>query len=197
MNILVVTPGRLLQHMNETPYFDCDNLKVLVLDEVDRILDMGFSEELKQIISFLPMRRVQTLLFSATAKKSLQKYAKTLLNTDFNFFSMNNYEDSLSQALNAEGGGPQEEGKEDAEMVAKYVTPVKLTHFYMVIEADQKLDTLFSFMKSHKDAKCIVLFHELQAGPARVRKLLKAQNRRIANGNPRQAEANQTHGYLL
>lgn len=158
MNILVATPGRLLQHMNETPYFDCDNLKVLVLDEVDRILDMGFSEELKQIISFLPMRRVQTLLFSATAKKSLQKYAKTLLNTDFNFFSMNNYEDSLSQALNAEGGGPQEEGKEDAEMVAKYVTPVKLTHYYMVIEADQKLDTLFSFMKSHKEAKCIVFF---------------------------------------
>ena len=47
MNILVATPGRLLQHMNETPYFDLSNLKILVLDEVDRILDMGFKEEIE------------------------------------------------------------------------------------------------------------------------------------------------------
>lgn len=40
MNILVATPGRLLQHMDETPGFDCSNLQVLVLDEADRILDM-------------------------------------------------------------------------------------------------------------------------------------------------------------
>lgn len=40
MNILVCTPGRLLQHMDETPGFDCSNLQVLVLDEADRILDM-------------------------------------------------------------------------------------------------------------------------------------------------------------
>jgi ATP-dependent RNA helicase DDX10/DBP4 len=41
MNILICTPGRLLQHMDETPYFDCAQLKVLVLDEADRILDMA------------------------------------------------------------------------------------------------------------------------------------------------------------
>lgn len=40
MNILVATPGRLLQHMDETPGFDCSDLQVLVLDEADRILDM-------------------------------------------------------------------------------------------------------------------------------------------------------------
>jgi len=40
MNILVATPGRLLQHMDETPYFDCSSLSVLVLDEADRVLDM-------------------------------------------------------------------------------------------------------------------------------------------------------------
>jgi ATP-dependent RNA helicase DDX10/DBP4 len=40
MNVLVATPGRLLQHMDETPGFDCDNIQVLVLDEADRILDM-------------------------------------------------------------------------------------------------------------------------------------------------------------
>lgn len=40
MNILVATPGRLLQHMDETPGFDCSGLQLLVLDEADRILDM-------------------------------------------------------------------------------------------------------------------------------------------------------------
>ena len=41
MNILVATPGRLLQHMDETPYFDCSSLSMLVLDESDRVLDMA------------------------------------------------------------------------------------------------------------------------------------------------------------
>ena len=41
MNILVATPGRLLQHMDETPYFDCSSLSMLVLDEADRVLDMA------------------------------------------------------------------------------------------------------------------------------------------------------------
>lgn len=44
MNILVATPGRLLQHMNETMDFDYDKLQILAIDEVDRILDMGFKE---------------------------------------------------------------------------------------------------------------------------------------------------------
>ena len=43
MSILVCTPGRLLQHMDETPGFDASNLQMLILDEADRILDLGFS----------------------------------------------------------------------------------------------------------------------------------------------------------
>jgi ATP-dependent RNA helicase DDX10/DBP4 len=152
MNILVATPGRLLQHMNETPYFDWDNLQMLVLDEVDRILDMGFYDELNQILSNLPMKKVQTLLFSATAKKSLQKYARTVIGKNFNYFTLNNYDDSISQAIEGAPEGEEAKTGEDA-LVAKYITPIKLTHFYMQIEANQKLDTLFSFIKSHKDAK--------------------------------------------
>ena len=44
MNILICTPGRLLQHMDETPSFDASNLQILVLDEADRILDMVSSD---------------------------------------------------------------------------------------------------------------------------------------------------------
>lgn len=42
MNIVIATPGRLLQHMDETSTFNADNLQCLVMDEVDRMLDMGF-----------------------------------------------------------------------------------------------------------------------------------------------------------
>jgi len=54
MNILICTPGRLLQHMDETALFNGDNLQVLVLDEVDRLLDMGFKDSLDQIMNNLP-----------------------------------------------------------------------------------------------------------------------------------------------
>ena len=157
MNILVATPGRLLQHMNETPLFDYDNLQMLVLDEVDRILDMGFSEELSQILRNLPMKRIQTCLYSATAKKSLEKLAKSVIKSDFNYFCMSNY-DNANAIMTGEKDAAEEVNENDGNHVPKYITPVKLTHKYICLEAEHKLDTLFSFMKSHKEAKCIVFF---------------------------------------
>lgn len=74
MNIIVCTPGRLLQHMDENPSFNCSNMQFLVLDEADRILDLGFKKTLKGIIDYLPLTR-QTLLFSATQTKSIKKIA--------------------------------------------------------------------------------------------------------------------------
>jgi ATP-dependent RNA helicase DDX10/DBP4 len=55
MNILICTPGRLLQHLDETVGFDAASLLVLVLDEADRILDMGFDRELRAIVRSLPL----------------------------------------------------------------------------------------------------------------------------------------------
>ncbi|KAF5851391.1 hypothetical protein GGP41_004225 [Bipolaris sorokiniana] len=68
MNILVATPGRMLQHLSQTAAFNVDDLKMLVLDEADRILDMGFQRDVDAIIEYLPKER-QTLLFSATQSK--------------------------------------------------------------------------------------------------------------------------------
>jgi ATP-dependent RNA helicase DDX10/DBP4 len=68
MNILICTPGRLLQHMNQSEGFDPSNLKMLVFDEVDRILDMGFKDTIDQIMKNLP-KGTQTMLFSATIGK--------------------------------------------------------------------------------------------------------------------------------
>src|SRR6218665_3142235 len=77
-NIIVCTPGRLLQHMDENPLFNCDNLKLLILDEADRILDMGFAKTMNAIIANLPPER-QTLLFSATQTKSVKDLASLSL----------------------------------------------------------------------------------------------------------------------
>eukprot|EP00879_Flechtneria_rotunda_P007385 GHRR01007747.1.p1 GENE.GHRR01007747.1~~GHRR01007747.1.p1 ORF type:complete len:272 (+),score=65.94 GHRR01007747.1:221-1036(+) len=71
MNILVATPGRLLQHMDETPGFEPSSLQMLVLDEADRILDMGFAATLDAILDNLPRQGRQTLLFSATQVSAL------------------------------------------------------------------------------------------------------------------------------
>ena len=128
MNILVSTPGRLLQHMDEAPDFDCANLQVLVLDEADRILDMGFKKSLNAIIDHLPAER-QTLLFSATQTKSVRDLARLSL--------------------------------KDPEYVAAHEesaksTPDSLTQNYLTCELYEKLDILFSFIKSHLKAKVLV-----------------------------------------
>ncbi|MGH0163179.1 UNVERIFIED_CONTAM: hypothetical protein FKN15_055637 [Acipenser sinensis] len=77
-NILVATPGRLLDHMQNTPGFMFKNLQCLIIDEADRILDVGFEEELKQIIKLLPKRR-QTMLFSATQTRKVEDLARISL----------------------------------------------------------------------------------------------------------------------
>ncbi len=65
VNLLVCTPGRLLDHLQNTKGFVFRNLACLVIDEADRILEIGFEEEMRQIIKILPKDR-QTMLFSAT-----------------------------------------------------------------------------------------------------------------------------------
>lgn len=78
INIVVATPGRLLDHMQNTPDFLYKNLQCLVIDEVDRILEIGFEEDLKQIINLLPKRR-QTMLFSATQTDRIDALSKLAL----------------------------------------------------------------------------------------------------------------------
>lgn len=72
MNILVCTPGRLLQHMEQTPGFDCTNVHVMVIDEVDRCLDMGFKHTIDMIMDSVGADR-QTLLYSATVSDKVKE----------------------------------------------------------------------------------------------------------------------------
>lgn len=77
-DILVATPGRLLDLMQQG-YVRLDHIEVLVLDEADRMLDMGFINDMRRVIAAVPKRR-QTLLFSATMPPDIQKLADDILN---------------------------------------------------------------------------------------------------------------------
>lgn len=129
-NIVICTPGRLLQHMDETATFHASNLHMLVLDEADRILDMGFADTINAIVENLPKSR-QTLLFSATQTKSVKDLARLSL--------------------------------KDPEYVwvhekARFSTPATLEQSYVVCELYQKVNMLYSFIRSHLKKKIIVFF---------------------------------------
>jgi len=76
-HILVGTPGRVLKHLTEDN-FSCDFINTLVLDEADRMLDMGFTEDINLIIDYLPKQR-QTMLFSATYPDTIEELSNTIL----------------------------------------------------------------------------------------------------------------------
>jgi ATP-dependent RNA helicase DDX10/DBP4 len=128
MNILVCTPGRMLQHMDQTAAFEVDNLQMLVLDEADRIMDMGFQSSVDAIIEHLPKQR-QTMLFSATQTKKVSDLARLSLRD------------------------PEYVAVHEA---ASSATPTTLQQFYVVTPLPEKLNTLYSFIKANLKAKIIV-----------------------------------------
>ncbi|MEY2924896.1 MAG: hypothetical protein RLZZ337_1444 [Bacteroidota bacterium] len=77
VDVLIATPGRLLDLINQK-FISLNQLEILVLDEADRMLDMGFLRDIKRIMSLMPERR-QNLLFSATFSKDIKKLASSIL----------------------------------------------------------------------------------------------------------------------
>ena len=128
MNIVVCTPGRMLQHMDQTVGLTLDNVQMLVLDEADRILDMGFRKTLDAIIENLPKER-QTLLFSATQTKSVSELARLGLK-DPEYIAVHE--------------------------AAASATPTGLDQFYMITPLPEKLNTLFAFLRNHLQLKIVV-----------------------------------------
>ncbi|PKY04622.1 RNA helicase [Aspergillus campestris IBT 28561] len=128
MNILVCTPGRMLQHLDQTAMFDTFNLQMLVLDEADRIMDMGFQKTVDAIVGHLPKER-QTMLFSATQTKKVSDLARLSLQ-DPEYVAVHN--------------------------TAESATPSTLQQHYVVTPLHNKLDVLWSFIRSNLKSKTIV-----------------------------------------
>ncbi len=76
-DVVIATPGRLLQHLNLYP-IDFSQVKYFILDEADRMLDMGFFDDIMQVVNRLPKER-QTIMFSATMPPKIKQLAKTIL----------------------------------------------------------------------------------------------------------------------
>uniref|UniRef100_A0A914Y106 ATP-dependent RNA helicase n=1 Tax=Panagrolaimus superbus TaxID=310955 RepID=A0A914Y106_9BILA len=128
VNIVIATPGRLLQHLDENESFRCDMLQILVIDEADRILDMGFKQQLNAIIENLPRER-QTLLFSATQTRNVKDLARVCAK-DPVFVSVHEHSDN--------------------------VTPDNLQQSYFVCEEEEKVNILWSYLVNHKRKKTII-----------------------------------------
>lgn len=76
-DVVIATPGRLISHLS-LGYVDLSEVSFFILDEADRMLDMGFAEDIMQIVKYLPKER-QTIMFSATMPTKIQQLAKTIL----------------------------------------------------------------------------------------------------------------------
>uniref|UniRef100_A0A2P2KGJ2 ATP-dependent RNA helicase n=2 Tax=Rhizophora mucronata TaxID=61149 RepID=A0A2P2KGJ2_RHIMU len=131
VNLLVATPGRLLDHLQNTKGFIYKNLKCLMIDEADRILEANFEEEMKQIIKILPKSR-QTALFSATQTKKVEDLARLSFQTTPIYIDV---DDGRTKVTN--------EG---------------LQQGYCVVPSAKRFILLYSFLKRNLSKKVMVFF---------------------------------------
>ncbi len=129
IRIIVATPGRLLDHMENTKNFDYSKINMLIIDEADKILKIGFEEEIKEIIKKIPKNR-QTLLFSATITPKVEDLI-TLSVKEYKNIHIKNTDDPSVSTL--------EQG-------------------FINIEADKKFLFLFTFIKKNLNRKIIIFF---------------------------------------
>ncbi|KAL3630221.1 hypothetical protein CASFOL_023205 [Castilleja foliolosa] len=131
VNLLVATPGRLLDHLQNTKGFIYKNLKCLMIDEADRILEANFEEEMKQIIRILPKAR-QTALFSATLTDKVVDLGRLSFQTS-------------PVNINVDVGRNKR-------------TNDGLQQGYCVIPSDKRFVLLYSFLKRNLSKKVMVFF---------------------------------------
>lgn len=131
VSLLVSTPGRLLDHLQNTTGFIYRNLACLVIDEADRILEIGFEEEMRQIIKLLPRDR-QTMLFSATQTTKVEDLARLSFKRT-----------PLYVGIDDQGSTSTREGLEQG---------------YCVVPSAQRFLLLFTFLKKNLNKKVMVFF---------------------------------------
>ncbi|KIY48175.1 DEAD-domain-containing protein [Fistulina hepatica ATCC 64428] len=132
VNLLVAVPGRLLDHLQDTKGFVYRNLKGLIIDEADRILEVGFEEQMRKIIALLPSENRQTMLFSATQTTKVSDLARISLRP-----------------------GPVHVDVDSKQATSTVST---LSQGYVVVPSDRRFLLLFTFLKRNANKKVIVFF---------------------------------------
>lgn len=129
--IVIASPGRLLDHLRLTTDWHTQNLLVLAVDEADRLLDNGFEEDVREIVSLLPKKR-QTLLFSATQTTRVEQLARISFHKVPIFISMKNKKDKATVDTLEQG--------------------------YVMCPSEKRLLVLYNFVKKNLKKKIIVFF---------------------------------------
>lgn len=131
MMIVIASPGRLLDHLKLTSGWQTKNLLMLIVDEADRVLDYGFEEDLREIISLLPTTR-QTLLFSATQTTKVDQLARVSFTKPPLFITLKKKTDQATVDTLEQG--------------------------YIICPAELRLLVLYKFIKKNHNKKVIVFF---------------------------------------
>jgi ATP-dependent RNA helicase DDX18/HAS1 len=132
VNLLIATPGRLLDHLQNTQGFVFKNVKALIIDEADRILEVGFEDEMRQIIKVLPKEDRQTMLFSATQTTKVEDLARISLRPGPLYINVDHQKE--------------------------HSTVAGLEQGYVICDSDKRFLLLFSFLKRNLKKKIIVFF---------------------------------------
>jgi ATP-dependent RNA helicase DDX18/HAS1 len=130
VNIVIATPGRLLDHLQNSPGFVVRNLLCFCMDEADRMLEIGFEDDLRAIVKMLPKER-QTMLFSATQTKKVEDLARLSIN-------------------------PKTAIYVEVKNIGKEATTENLEQGYVTCPSDKRFLLLFTFLKKNKNKKIMV-----------------------------------------
>jgi ATP-dependent RNA helicase DDX31/DBP7 len=149
VNILIATPGRLLDHVQNTQAFVTSKLRWLVLDEADRLLDMGFEKQVLGIIDFVKKQKQelsdrtkekaceqQTLLLSATINSSIKRLAKISLTNP------------VMVNADLEKGATPTNGDSTEGAAEQYAVPDQLKQHFVVVQAKIRLPVLVAFLRT-------------------------------------------------
>lgn len=129
--IVIASPGRLLDHLKLTEGWQFKNLLMLAVDEADRVLDNGFEEDLREIVTLLPKKR-QTFLFSATQTTRVEQLARISFHRPPLFISLKSREDKATVDTLEQG--------------------------YVICPAEKRLILLYHFVRRNMKKKVIVFF---------------------------------------
>jgi len=143
VNILIATPGRLLDFINQG-IINLQNIEILVLDEADRMLDMGFVHDVKKILTKIPKKR-QTLFFSATMPPEIRSFAQSLLYR------------------------PEEV---NVTPVSSTAETVKQSVYF--VEKDQKVELLTDLLKNSTSIRTLIFTRTKYGADKLAKKLIKA-----------------------